>query len=127
MKFVCLGYADEEKRKTLPRAEQEALSSQCLDHWRLLHRQGHLIAGEALENAGGAKTLRTSGDKVVVTDGPFAETKEQLGGVIILEARDMAEAIELIRKHPGAAERGDVIEIRAVAELPEDFPRIKQR
>jgi hypothetical protein len=66
-----------------------------------LRNKGHFAGGEALQSANTAKTLRWRDGKVTVTDGPYAETKEQLGGILVLEARDLNHAIELMSRHPG--------------------------
>ncbi len=103
MKFLCLGYADEKKWEALSKGEQDAMMEECFAYDDVLRKNGHSWAegGEALQSSRTAKTLRWKGGKVVVTDGPYAETKEQLGGFGVLEARDMNEAIELMLKHPG--------------------------
>lgn len=123
MKFVCLGYLDESRWESLSKSEQETMMQECFAYDEMLRKNGHFAAGEALASARTAKTLRWDGRKVLVTDGPFAETREQLGGILVLEARDMAEAVELIRKHPGVR-LGGPFEIRAVEEIPEIYPRI---
>ena len=89
MKFVCLGYYD------------DAFMEECFAYDDELRRGGHFIGGEALQHAEGAVTLRMKGGQVDVTDGPFAETKEQIGGLLFLEARDLNHAIALMSKHPG--------------------------
>jgi hypothetical protein len=77
----------------------------------------HFVAGEALQRVRTAKTLRWKGSKVLATDGPFAETREQLGGLLVLEAKDMDHALELMSKHPGVR-LGGPFEIRPVEEIP---------
>jgi hypothetical protein len=101
MKFVCLGYAEEKMWETLPQAELNAMMEECFDYDDELRRGGHFVGGEALQASNRAATLRYQGGKVAVTDGPYAETKEQLGGILLLEARDMEHAIELMSRHPG--------------------------
>jgi hypothetical protein len=112
MKFLCLGYIEEGKWERMSKAEQDAMMEQCFAYDDLLRRNGHWAGGEALASARTAKTLHWNGGKVVVTDGPYAETKEQLGGLLVLEARDMNEAVELMSKHPGVR-LGGPFEIRA--------------
>ena len=107
MKFVCLGYLDESRWESLSKSEQETMMQECFAYDDMLRKNGHSAAGEALASARTARTLRWDGRKVLVTDGPFAETREQLGGILVLEARDMAEAVELIRKHPGVRLGGE--------------------
>lgn len=101
MKFICLGYADESKMQTMSPAELDSTIEECLSYDDELRRGGHFAGGEALQSAKSAVTLRHRGGKVDVTDGPFAETKEQLGGLLILEAKDLNQAIALMSKHPG--------------------------
>lgn len=101
MKFICLGYADESKMQTMSQAELESTVEECLSYDDELRRGGHFAGGEALQSATNAVTLRYRGGKVDITDGPFAETKEQLGGILILEAKDLNQAIALMSKHPG--------------------------
>jgi hypothetical protein len=89
----------------------------CCAYDDQLRANGHFKGGEALQPPNTAMTLRTTNGRVVVTDGPFAETKEQLGGIMILEARDLNHAVELISKHPGA--KFGPWEIRPAADLAE--------
>jgi hypothetical protein len=123
LKFICLGFLDETKWDTIPKAEQDAMMQECFAYDDLLRRNGHFVAGEALQSARSAKTLRWKGGKVLVTDGPFAETREQLGGLLVLEAKDMAQALELMSKHPGVR-LGGPFEIRPVEEIAGVHPRI---
>lgn len=101
MKFICLGYADPSKFAALSEAEGQAAMEECFAYDDVLRRGGHFIGGEALQWADQAITLRHQNGKTEVTDGPFAETKEQLGGILILEADSMEHAVELMSKHPG--------------------------
>lgn len=101
MKFVCLGFIDEGKFAEMPPAEAQQFVDACLAYDDELRRGGHFLGGEALDSARKAVTLGVKEGKVVVTDGPFAETKEMLGGILLLEARDLNHAIELMSKHPG--------------------------
>lgn len=101
MKFICLGYLDEKKWETVSESEQIALMDECFAYDDVLRKGGHFIGGEALQSARNAATLRWNSGKAQVTDGPYAETKEVLGGILFLEARDMNHAIELMSKHPG--------------------------
>jgi hypothetical protein len=115
MKFICLGYIEDGKWDKMSKSQQEAMMQECFAYDDELRRGGHLTGGEALQSARAAATLRLQNGTVVATDGPYAETKEQLGGILILEARDMAEAIELMSKHPGIR-WGSVFEIRPAYE-----------
>jgi hypothetical protein len=123
MKFVCLGYLDESKWDTLSKNEQDAMMQECFAYDDVLRRNGHFVAGEALQSVRSARTLQWKGGKVMVTDGPFAETREQLGGLLVLEAKDMGHAVELMSKHPGVR-LGGPFEIRPTEELPGVHPRI---
>jgi hypothetical protein len=99
MKFICFGYLDTEAWGRKSPAEQQDAVDACIAYDdETLKKNGHWVHGEALE---GATTLSYQGGKVVVTDGPYIETKELLGGLLIVEARDLNHAIELISKHPG--------------------------
>jgi len=117
MKYICLGYAEEERWEKMSDSERNALVDECFTYDDLLRKNGHFVGGEALESARDATTLRFKGGKVLITDGPFAETKEQLGGILILEARDLNHAIDLMSKHPGVRNGGSIFEIRPVADL----------
>lgn len=114
MKFICLGYYDESKWADVPESQQSAMMEECFAYDDVLRKGGHFTGGEALQSARVAKTLRYANGKTVVTDGPFAETKEQLGGILILEARDLDHAVELMAKHPGV--RSGPFEIRPADE-----------
>ena len=101
MKFICLGYFDEAAWEVMPEAERQASMERCFAYDDELRRGGHFLGGEALQSASKAVTLRMKGGRVAASDGPFTETKEHLGGILILEARDMNHAIALMEKHPG--------------------------
>lgn len=123
MKFVCLGYLDEKQWDALSRSEQDAAMRECFAYDDMLRANGHFVGGEALASARSARTLRWTGGRVLVTDGPFAEAREQLGGILVLEAKDMDQAVDLISRHPGVR-LGGPFEIRPVEDLPEIHPRI---
>jgi hypothetical protein len=101
MKYVCLGFIDEKKFAEIPEADAQRMIEECFAYDDELRRGGHFLGGEALDSARNAVTLRTKNGKVEVTDGPFVETKETLGGILLLEARDLNHAIALMSKHPG--------------------------
>ncbi len=102
MKFVCLGYADLKKMQEFSQPEFAAMMETCFAYDDELRRGGHFIGGEALQMPEQAATVPAMRDgNVVVTDGPYAETKEQIGGILLLEARDLQHAIALMSKHPG--------------------------
>jgi len=97
MKFVCLGLMDEGRWDAMSKSEQDAYIEEFVTYDEKLLAAGHYAdGGEALQPSRTAKTLRWRGGKVLVTDGPFAETKEQLGGFGMLEARDMEHAVEMM-------------------------------
>lgn len=100
MKYVCLGYMDEEIWGTLSESERNNFMDECFAYDRELRENGHFAGGDGLQEARNAATLRWSSGKVSVTDGPFAETKEQIGGIMVLEANDLNHAIRLLSKHP---------------------------
>ncbi|QEG40904.1 YciI family protein [Roseimaritima ulvae] len=102
MKFICLGYSDHSKFESMSEAEMQSLMEECFAYDDVLREGGHFAGGEALQAADQAVTLRHHNGSTEATDGPFAETKEQLGGILILEADDMAHAVALMSKHPGA-------------------------
>jgi hypothetical protein len=102
MKFVCLGFIDETKFAEIPREDARRMMEACFDYDDVLRRGGHFLGGEALDSSRNAVTLKIQKDgEVEVIDGPFAETKEVLGGILLLEARDLNHAIALMSKHPG--------------------------
>jgi hypothetical protein len=115
MKFVCLGYMEAGKFEGMSEREREAFVDGCFAYDDVLRNDGHFAGGEALQPARTAVTLRFRDGKVVVTDGPYAETKEQVGGILILEADDLEHAIRLMSEHPGV--RGGPFEIRPAADL----------
>jgi hypothetical protein len=101
MKYVCLGFFDETKFAQIPPEEAQRMMEECFAYDDELRRGGHFLGGEALDSARNAVTLRMKQGEVEVTDGPFVETKETLGGILLLEARDLNHAIALMSKHPG--------------------------
>jgi hypothetical protein len=101
MKYICLGFIDEKKFGDIPQAEAQRMMEECFAYDDELRRGGHFLGGEALDTVRNAVTLRTKNGQIEVTDGPYAETKETLGGILFLEARDLNHAIALMSKHPG--------------------------
>jgi hypothetical protein len=118
MKYVCFGYYDKGKFEGMTAAEQNAMFDTCFDYDDHLRANGYWAGGEALEPAETALTLYWKNGKVAITDGPYTETKEQLGGILLLEARDMNHAGQLMAQHP-ALTYGNVFEIRAVGDMSE--------
>jgi hypothetical protein len=125
MKYICLGYVDEKKWETIPESDLNALVDECFAYDDVLRKNGRFIGGEALQSARSAATLRWKQGKVVKTDGPYAETKEQIGGILILEARDLNHAVELMSKHPGV--KVGPWEIRPAEDLSEMIRESEQR
>jgi hypothetical protein len=117
MKYICLGYIEQGKWENMPENERNAMMDECFAYDEVLRKNGHFAGGEALDSARNATTLRYQNGKVTMTDGPYAETKEQLGGILILEARDLNHAIQLMSKHPGV--KAGPFEIRPAADLSE--------
>jgi hypothetical protein len=125
MKFVCLGYIEPGKFENMPEDERNAVIDSCFTYDDTLRKNGHFAGGQALQPASTATTLRFKAGKVMVTDGPYTETKEQLGGVLILEANDMQHAIEIMSRHPGV--RMGPFEIRPAADLCQMVEQSEQR
>lgn len=126
MKYICLGYIEPDKFESLSETERTAWVDECFTYDDELRAKGHFAGGEALQPPQTAATLRWQDGKVVVTDGPYTETKEQIGGILILEARDLNHAIQLMSKHPGVR-RGGPFEIRPAADLSEMIRESEQR
>ena len=115
MKFMFMIYHDERDLDALSKGEMQTLVDAALDYTDEIDESGHRIVSNALQRARTARTIRVRGGKVTTTDGPFAETKEQLGGFILIEARDLNEAIQLGSRIPLA--RLGCIEVRPIMEL----------
>jgi hypothetical protein len=114
MKYLCLVWEAEAPFAAQSREEWTALRTETLNYVAALQDSGHLLLAQPLKSARTAATLRVRNGSLSVTDGPFAETKEQLGGFFLIEARDLNEAIQIASKWPGAR-HGD-IEVRPVEE-----------
>jgi hypothetical protein len=114
MKFICLGFHDETTWAEMSESERNSFMEQCFAYDDELRRGGHFLGGEVLQPARNAATVRCRSGQVVVTDGPWAQTREQLGGILFVEARDLNHAIQLMTRHPGARAGG--FEIRAANE-----------
>jgi len=115
MKYVCLVYVVEKDMSALSKREADACTEESLAYDAALRRSGHLIAAQALQPVETATTIRVRNGKLSTTDGPFAETKEQLGGFILIEARDLNDAIQVAAKIPMG--RRGTIEVRPIKEL----------
>lgn len=125
MKFICLGFIDPNVFASASEAEINAMMDSCFTYDDHLRAHGHFKGGEALQPPNTARTLRYEDGRLVVTDGPFAEAREQLGGIMILDARDLNHAVELISKHPGA--KFGPWEIRPAADLSEMVRQSEER
>jgi hypothetical protein len=126
MKYICLGYYDKDKFEDMTEGEQQAMFDTCLGYDDHLRVNGHFAGGEALQSSETALTLYWKNGKVATTDGPYAETKEQLGGILVLEARDLNHAVQLMAQHP-ALTYGNIFEIRPVADMNEMIKASEQR
>jgi len=126
MKYICLGYYDKDKFESMTEGERQAMFDTCFEYDDHLRANGHFAGGEALQPAETALTLHSKNGKVLTTDGPYTETKEQLGGILVLEARDMNHAIQLMAQHP-ALKYGNIFEVRPAADLSEMMKASEQR
>ena len=115
MQYLCLIYDDERAWQQLPPAESEKIMGEFMAFTESVKKSGHYAGGNALAPTHAATTVRVRQGKVATTDGPFAETKEQLGGYYLLNARDLNEAIQLASRIPGA--RFGSVEVRPVMEM----------
>ena len=115
MKYLCLVYGEEKALTAMSRRDMEALTEDSLAYDETLRNSGHYLVSEALQVVESARTLRVRNGKLAVTDGPFAETKEQLLGFILIEARDMSDAVAAAAKIPMA--RVGSIEVRPILDL----------
>jgi hypothetical protein len=116
MKYLCLAYGDRMKMEALTKEEMDSIVQRCQPHNDELHKSGQLVLDEGLTWE--STIIRPRGGKASVTDGPFVESKEQVGGVFIIEARDLNDAIRVASKHPAAnlgEQVGWGIEIRPIA------------
>ena len=125
MRYICLGYMDPQKWETISESERNAFIDECLAYDDVLRKNGHFVGGEARQSPRTATTLRSQNGKISVTDGPYAETKEQLGGILVLEAKDLNHAIQLMSKHPGV--RGGSFEIRPAEDLTQMIGESSER
>jgi hypothetical protein len=115
MKYLCLIYDDEKKWETMSKAEADAYMGEYFAFTDGIKASGHYIGGEALQPVATATTVRSRNGKLSTTDGPFAETKEQLGGYYLIEARDLNDALQVAQKIPSV--RTGSIEVRPIQEF----------
>jgi hypothetical protein len=126
MKYICLGYYQPAKHAVMTEDQQNAMFDECFEYDDHLRANGHWAGGEALQPPETALTLYWKNGKVATTDGPYTETKEQLGGILVLEARDMNHAVQLITQHP-ALRYGSIFDIRPGFDMSELIKASEQR
>jgi hypothetical protein len=112
MRYLCLIYSDEAQWESMPEAEMKAVMGEYFAFTDGIKKSGHYVAGDALKPTNTATSLRVRNGKLSTTDGPFAETKEQLGGYYLIEARDLNDAIQVASKIPSA--RMGTVEVRPI-------------
>ena len=115
MKYLCLIYRDEMQLETMPEEQTRAIRNEYLAFAEGLRKSGQYLGGDALQPSQTATTVRVRNGKVSTTDGPFAETKEQLGGYFVIEARDLNDAIQIASRIPSA--RTGSVEVRPIMEF----------
>ena len=120
MKYLCLVYAEEKTIAALSGSEWGALVAENLELCEELRKSGHYVSASPLASVQTAATVRMRNGKLSTIDGPFAETKEQLGGYYLVEASDVDEAIEIAARIPGA--RRGTIEVRPLLPVPAEAP-----
>jgi hypothetical protein len=124
MKYLCLIYENEKHWETMSPADSEAIMNEYFTFTEGIRRSGQYVAGEALQPTQTATTVKVRNGKVSTTDGPFAETKEQLGGFYLIEAKDLNEAIQVAGKIPSA--RLGSIEVRPVVDFSQEAAKREQ-
>lgn len=112
MKYLCLVYSNEQQLHSLPDSPRDA---ECMAYADSVQSSGRMLAGEALESVQTATTVRMRNGKISITDGPFAETKEQLAGFYLIDAKDLNEALQVAGDIPAA--RVGCVEVRPVRQL----------
>jgi len=125
MKYVCFGYLDTTKWGAYSQGQQNDMIDACFTYDEVLKKNGQWAGGEGLGGPDSTTTLRFQNGKVLVTDGPFAESKEVLGGLLVIEARDRDQAIQLISNHPGV--KMGAWEIRPAVDLTPMIEESKRR
>jgi len=124
MRYLCLIYENEKHWETMPQAESEAIMGEYFAFTDDIRKNGKLVAGEALQPTPTATTVRVRNGKISTTDGPFVETKEQLGGFYLIEAKDLNEAIQIAAKIPSARLGG--VEVRPVVDFSQEAAKHEQ-
>ena len=106
MKYICFGYMDSKKWETMSESERNAMMDECFVYDDVLLEKGYFGGWGSAPERSERTTLKWKNVKVSITDGPYAETKEQLGGILVLESKDLNHAIQLMLKHPGVKAGG---------------------
>ena len=127
MKYICLGYMEPGKFEGMTEDEQHAMFDECFEYNDRLRANGHVAAEVPLQPTETAVTLYWKNGKVATTDGPYPETKELVGGIQILEARDLNHAVQLMSQLPGFKYGLGPVEIRPVADLTEMIKESERR
>ena len=127
MKYICLGYMEPGKFEGMTEDERHAVLDECFEHNARLRANGHLVSEMALQPPETGLTLSWKDGTVVTTDGPYSEAKEQIGGIQILEARDLDHVIQLVSELPGFKYGLGPIEIRPAADLNEMIKESERR
>jgi len=115
MKYLCLVYFDEENLQALSPSDHDALTGEALAYDDVLRQSGHYVASNALQSVECATTIRARQGKISTTDGPFAETKEHLGGYYLVDAKDLDEALGIAARIPSA--RFGAVEVRPIMKI----------
>ena len=121
MQYMLLIYGNEAAMKSATQADRDAMFRSYHDYTQSIIKSGNMKAGDALQPTATATTVRVRDGKTLTTDGPFAETREQLGGYYLVEAKDLDEATKIAARIPSA--KWGSIEVRPVMQLPPDYPR----
>ena len=127
MKYICLGYIAPGTFEGMTEDKRRAVLDECFEHNDHLRANGHLVCEIALQPPETGMTLYSKNGRVATTDGPYAETKEQLGGIQILDARDLNHVIQLVSQLPGFKYGLGPIEIRPIADLNEMMKESERR
>ena len=120
MKYLCLIYEDEKNWEKMPKEQTDAIMGEYFAFTDGIKKSGHYVGGEALHPTQTATTVRVRSGKTSTTDGPFAETKEQLGGYYLIDAKDLNEAIQVASRIPSA--RFGAVEVRPVVDFSQGGP-----
>jgi hypothetical protein len=127
MRYVCLGYIEPGKIEGMTESDRNEMLDECFEHNDHLRASGHVVSELPLQPPETAMTLYWKNGNVATTDGPYTETKEQLGGILIIEARDLNHAVQLMSQAPGFKYGLGPVEIRPAAELGEIMKASEQR